>query len=117
MREMKFRAWFKTIKKMVYEWDIVWQTDILNPFDGIDTNDTVIMQYTGSKDKNGKRIFEGDISIPHGVVEFVIAYGYELCGFYFKDLHKGEYHPIDYLTVPIKVIGNVYENPELLGGE
>lgn len=78
-------------------------------------------QYTGMKDKNGKRIFEGDIidfsdrsySDGYGVVRYDVE-GTEF-EFVYDDLYEGLgrcYYPED-----VEVIGNIYDNPELLGGE
>ena len=88
-------------------------------------------QFTGLTDKNGKKIFEGDIcnmSIlggDHSLMKIVIKYGY--VGF--EPLHPDEVHPDDrewrsfwkseeeYLwdTDYFTVIGNIHDNPELLG--
>ena len=78
-------------------------------------------QYTGMKDKNGKRIFEGDIidfsdrsySDGYGVVRYD-AEGTEF-EFVYDDLYEGLgrcYYPED-----VEVIGNIYDNPELLKGK
>ena len=74
--------------------------------------DAELMQYTGLKDKNGKEIYEGDIlewfndltgSTHRGVVRFTQG------GFYCGDYYL--YAIKCYLPV---IIGNIYENPELL---
>lgn len=62
-------------------------------------------QYTGLHDKNGRKIFEGDIMRNAGnVVEF---YGGDFC-------INGD-SPLSYWT-GTEVIGNIYDNPELLEG-
>lgn len=72
--------------------------------------DAIIMQYTGLKDKNGKEIYEGDIVDTENGIYEVLWYGEGAC-FRFHILGSLE-SPLNYDD--IKVIGNIYENPELL---
>ena len=75
-------------------------------------------QYTGLTDKNGVRIFEGDIVslVKHDSLIYKVVYvpcRYELVNrkgvnFFVLDIYKSE---------NIEVIGNIHDNPELLGGE
>jgi hypothetical protein len=68
----------------------------------------VLMQYTGLKDKNGVEIYEGDIlKAPYfqtAAVEYMES------GFWCK---QGKHNMLPNLT-DAEVIGNIYENPELL---
>ena len=81
-------------------------------------------QYTGCEDKNGKPIFEGDIvrmhgwwyaSGPAGYEQDIttVRYCHDVCGFTPMcnyDCDCGVYHDAD----ECEVIGNIYDNPELL---
>ena len=75
-------------------------------------------QYTGLTDKNGKKIFEGDIIkadnwLHQNMKIYTIVF--EDSGFYAK--HKDEdCWNFDHLE-NIEIIGNIYDNPELLKGE
>ena len=128
-REIKFRAWDSLDRKMIYD---ITQTKQFSNIDGgydiigfdsylDDGSDTVIMQYTGLKDKNGKKIFEGDIIscqlfCPESnncwitnspiVVEWE-EYGYD---------PFIEYGAPDHSFL-VEIVGNIYENPELIGGD
>ena len=88
----------------------------------------VLMQYTGLKDKNGFEIYEGDILlvVEDGDVENSIKHEVQfnpVCGGYIIDTPNN--CDGDMTTIPwaeescyfeYEVIGNIYENPELLGG-
>ena len=72
-------------------------------------------QYTGLRDKNGTRIFEGDI-VEHERHMHIVAYNDEYAGFWpFYD----QDHPAGYGVIgeESEVIGNIHDNPELLKGE
>ena len=73
-------------------------------------------QYTGLCDKNGKKIFEGDII--KGAWGVVVQVVYDEC--YLGFLARNDMlfqHGIDYYGLDkIEVIGNIHDNPELLKG-
>lgn len=77
-------------------------------------------QYTGLTDKNGKKIFEGDIVKDHesglyGEVVFATAQdGFDgMSGFMVDDINDGlqNYNGFWHL---VEIIGNIHDNPELL---
>jgi uncharacterized phage protein (TIGR01671 family) len=106
---------------MVYDW----QDSDLTEYVGFDGGDFYnVMQFTGLKDKNGKEIYEGDIyrwvswnkAERIGVVEYEIGFGGDgetWAGFGFpSDITRLDNDDEPWRDV--EVIGNIYENPELL---
>lgn len=117
MKEIKFRVWSKDNKMF----DYLTLRDKDGFIYGIDFKDQNldIQEYIGLEDKNGISVFEGDIlhrkyrmfssdseKDQYGVVEFDPINGFTCKG-------TGVYF---YLTnqLPYIIIGNIYENPELL---
>lgn len=124
MRELKFRAWSKPEKKMIYNIQNEFEERIelgMDCFsDYLKNDDFIVEQYTGLKDKNSRKIYEGDIVKfvdlelaikPTGVVCFDNA------KFFIKDLEfsDGTYHIVDFYDYNIpnrdfEVIGNIHED-------
>lgn len=69
-------------------------------------------QYTGLTDKNGVKIFEGDIVSVGGVNYPVIFNNLGGCAEF--SMTDGVAFGFDYVDEPIEVVGNIYDNPELL---
>lgn len=120
MREIKFRVWcnerkemlqiqrhsFKTNKSMPYGWNLEYVFDD-------------IMQYTGILDFNGVEVYEGDIikliedRNRDDIFEPFIAgqVKFRNGSFYITDGTISRFRWEDYV---VEVVGNIYENPELL---
>lgn len=84
----------------------------------------ILMQSTGLKDKNGKEIFEGDVVVMDGWRRQVVTFGTQEVeedfgsvriyrGF---NLYLGGGYPNAVMST-FEVVGNIYENPELVEGD
>lgn len=116
MRPIKFRA-FGGSKRMI-PWEELQKLHISTVFQVAD--DYHVMQFTGLHDKNGKEIYEGDIvkmknwSPENYQIKFID--GAFCLAFIDKvtSLIKGYAADINYVEKDAEIIGNVYENPELI---
>ncbi|EMY4489205.1 hypothetical protein AAKS56_001332 [Listeria monocytogenes] len=114
MRKIEFRAWDKEVKEMDYNPSVIeiWQNKPINEQFRLESEEKLVwMQYTGLKDKNGKKIFEGDVGWDehnecYGVVKFEEG----------KFLYVWENIAEDLQEVAdgIEICGNIHENTDLL---
>ncbi len=119
-REIKFRAWVKDKRFGQEMFNIVmisWMQNgevILSGRGGsVHLKDCEIMQYTNLKDKNGKEIYEGDIfHIGDEKIKYIVEW--HDSGLKGRQYNNKSYVGIDHWHLDLEIIGNIYENPELL---
>lgn len=132
MREIKFRGKRKDNGEwvcgyLIKSYDERYFIGFLHNSTSLDGDEIIkesVVQFTGLLDKNGKEIFEGDIIISKGNpdVLFLISHGEDtdgICyGFILKSINltKKDY-PLNKEIEKYEVIGNKFENPELLEEE
>lgn len=111
-REKKFRAWAEDTKIMSAPFTL---QDAMNNSYPLSVDDSsIILQYTGHDDKNGKEVCEGDLIKGEGGTLLVIKYRTgSTC--YIAQQHNVE-KPWSNIVwwADAEVVGNIYENPELL---
>lgn len=117
MREIKFRAWDEDNNIMylgVFDWGEgeCWRKFRVETIGDIPN----LMQYTGLHDKNGKEIYEGDIIDVDGELTKINTVEWFANGWYYSNYHAGAlpFHIISPDVVAGTVIGNIYENKDLL---
>ncbi|CAB5226243.1 Conserved hypothetical protein CHP1671 [uncultured Caudovirales phage] len=123
-RELKFRFWDVRNKKFIDEdplyskWAVTLDGE---PYNGkydhrYDEDEYIVQQYTGLKDKNGKEIYEGDILLctfhnstrnQKGIVEYFAS------SFIVNWMDQTD-DSLDEVCADFEVIGNIFDNPELL---
>ena len=78
-----------------------------------EVNPSTVCQYTGLTDKNGKKIFEGDI-VKIGLGQYEVWWNYDNCSFTLSSSRESRGLYLHH-NETIEVIGNIYDNPELIG--
>ena len=124
----KFRAWDKELQTMLDVSLIDFKKGVLvgehwkfGETNFMSFDEIELMQSTGLKDNNGKEIFEGDIlafETNDEVINVNVFWDEEHALFMFESKKYNEQEPLAELvennTYPFEIIGNIYENPELL---
>ena len=124
MREIKFRAWIKEVDEIrEVEYINFWGKKISYPhkfckeyYLNADFDDIELIQYTGLKDMKGKEIYEGDIlfeSFGEKYYKVVFENGSFRAEFE-GDFEEHSFDLIDVVAQGCEVVGNIYENPELI---
>lgn len=120
----KFRAWDKMLKEMVQVNALVLDEQVVKVtykngnVAKDDMKEYELMQSTGFKDKNGKEIFEGDI-VDYKDRKALVSWHGSYASFIYRfvdELQKrnAEWNPLYLAYMRCEVIGNIYENKELL---
>jgi uncharacterized phage protein (TIGR01671 family) len=121
-RIIKFKAWDSHRNEMFYPSQIhpIFQSDSwgMPRYTGDDPSDTILMQFTGITDKNGKEIYEGDI-IKYDVQDFHPTTEPDTWTEYTEEVvfrnggFEVDAYPVYMAAETGEVIGNIYENPRL----
>lgn len=80
-----------------------------------DDTETILMQFTGLLDKNKEEIYEGDIveDVSDNGMKFEIKWSNSWCGYMMpEEFDEENSYSIEH--VRLEIIGNIYENPDLL---
>jgi len=128
-REIKFRAWDKIRKIWIHIMSIQWFSGkegcVADGTHSYPFSDIELIQFTGLKDKNDKEIYEGDIVRTPDIADNLWEIYWHINGFCLGRKRKDK-SVLDWPTdengyvcygrswVDIEVLGNIYENPELL---
>lgn len=121
----RFRAWDKETKTMIEVSSINFEEYLIlggywefGQTESIKFDEIELMQSTGLKDKNGKEIFEGDI-VDYKGREAVVKWHGSYASFIYRFVDElqeraSDWEPLFLACYHFEVIGNIYENPELL---
>ncbi|WP_053093119.1 YopX family protein [Streptococcus constellatus] len=125
----KFRVWLPDVNKMLNVKALIFEKNKTRCMCGyaynfyLEDENATVMQSTGLFDKNGVEVFEGDVAVMNGWRRQVVTFGTQEVeedfgsvriyrGF---NLYLGGGYPNAVMS-EFEVVGNIYENPELMEG-
>ena len=120
----RIRAWHEPTQKMFEVHCFTAEQVFENTLDGVgtsptnpaNTNDCVLMQCTGLKDMTGRLIYEGDVVALNDDEIAVISWSDVIARFVIENedvqADFDNFYPYE-----LEIVGNIYENPQLLGDE
>ncbi len=128
MRPIEFKAWDENTKEMYfpdgigkdccnisYNNSLCYRSGEWVVYEGNRKISPLLMQYTGLKDKNGKKIFEGDyVNSYQNDYEPTLVYWDDDLAAFVTDNYHSTLLLSDSIDKNIEVIGNKFSNPELL---
>lgn len=127
MREIKYQGWngkqiLQVVRVHIDDDGAIWWSNDFKQLKIYNAEHNPMRQYTGLHDKNGKEIYESDIVdlLPDGYVKekAVVVWDNQRGGWGYRRTSEASEGGLVYATwQPLEVIGNIYENPELLKGD
>lgn len=133
MRKIKFRAWDKSRNIMIYPyeddeginvwWNETGYLEITQEFNDVkelnsifNSENFILQQYTESKDRNGGEIYEGDI-LRYCGLNYEVKWDKDCWTAFCPNYNKYHWPKLQYFfrdSSCSSIIGNIFENPELL---
>ncbi len=132
-REIKFEAWHKKNKRFIKQMELpdilihidgkIYMSESASVYDDLEqTDEFILRQYTGLKDKEGKEIYEGDVVNVKRYGNKKWETGKVIWDNYFHSIKckysntpkSGTYGIRWEEVIDSEIIGNIYENPELI---